>query len=80
MPAEPQQPGRKPDQGWTPEEKSQGAPSDIAQGVAGAEGADEAGTAGAAIPAGRPSDDRAATEQAAAEIEKAGRDSEAQPS
>lgn len=52
------------DRGWTEEEKSRGTPQ-------AAEGADEAGTAGPATPTAKPTDDRAATEQAAAAIDQA---------
>ncbi len=49
------------EKGWTPQEKARGAPL----GEAG-----EAGAAGAAEPKGRPSDDRAETESAAAEVQQ----------
>ncbi len=60
--------GGQPGEGWTPEEKGQGSPG----------GAGGGGNAGEAKPKGRPSDDRAATEEAAMRIEK--EKSEGQPS
>lgn len=50
------------DEGWTPEEKGNGSPG----------GAESDGNAGEAKSKGRPSDDRAKTEEAAAETEKPG--------
>ncbi len=63
--------GGQPGEGWTPEEKGQGAGG-------GAGGGGNAGDAAEAKPKGRPSDDRAATEEAAMRIEK--EKSEGQPS
>jgi hypothetical protein len=55
---------KRPDQGWTREEKARGTPQGVATNAA--EGADEAGTA---APMARPNSDREATEQAAAATE-----------
>lgn len=57
------QPPRRPKEGWTQEEKAQGTPH-------GTPDAGQGNAAGDAAPTGRPSDDRAATEQAAAAIEQ----------
>lgn len=66
------QAGGKPEgEGWTPEEKGVGSPG-------GAGGGGDAGEAGAAKSKARPTDDRAKTEEAAAETEKAS--GEGQPS
>ena len=63
--------GGQPDgEGWTPEQKGQGSP--------GGAGGGNPGEAGESKPKGRPSDDRAATEEAAMRIEK--EQSEGQPS
>ncbi len=65
--------GQPQEEGWTPEQKGQGSPSDPGGG--------DPGEAGEADPKGRPSDDRAATEQAAMNIEKEAKEkSEGQPS
>lgn len=58
-------------EGWTPEEKGQGAPG-------GPGGGGRPGGAGDAEPKARPTDDRAKTEEAAAEIQK--ESGEGQPS
>lgn len=63
--------GGKPEEGWTPEEKGRGSPG-------GAGGGGNPGEAGDAKSKGRPSDDRAKMEEAAAETEKAS--GEGQPS
>ena len=63
--------GGQPEEGWTPEQKGQGSPSE-------AGGGGDPGEAGEAKPKGRPSDDRAATEEAAMKIEQ--ENSEGQPS
>ena len=63
--------GGQPEEGWTPEQKGQGPPSE-------AGGGGDPGEAGEAKPKGRPSDDRAATEEAAMKIEQ--ENSEGQPS
>lgn len=63
--------GGKPDEGWTPEEKGQGSPG-------GAGGGGSSGGAGDAKSKGRPTDDRAKMEEAAAQTEKAS--GEGQPS
>ena len=63
--------GGQPGEGWTPDQKGQGSPG-------GAGGGGNAGEAGEAKPKGRPSDDRAATEEAAMRTEK--EKSEGQPS
>jgi hypothetical protein len=63
--------GGQPEEGWTPEQKGQGSPGE-------AGGGGDPGEAGEAKPKGRPSDDRAATEEAAMRIEQ--ENSEGQPS
>ena len=63
--------GGKPDEGWKPEEKGQGSPG-------GAGGGGRPGEAEDAKPTGRPSDDRAKMEEAAAQIQK--ESGEGQPS
>lgn len=62
--------GGKPE-GWTPEEKGQGAPG-------GPGGGGSAGEAGEPKSKGRPTDDRAKMEEAAAETQK--ESGEGQPS
>ena len=54
--------GRAAASDWTEEEKARGAPTDAAAARGGT-----AGAAGEAVPKAKPSDDRAATEAAAAE-------------
>jgi hypothetical protein len=51
-------------EGWTPQEKGTGAEGAGPQG--------DAGAAGEAAPKARPTDDRAATESAAARVERDG--------
>ena len=63
--------GGQSEEGWTPEQKGQGTPGE-------AGGGGDPGEAGEAKPKGRPSDDRAATEEAAMRIEQ--ENSEGQPS
>lgn len=63
--------GGQPGEGWTPEEKGRGAPG-------GAGGGGKPGEAGDAKPKARPTDDRAKTENAAAENQK--NSGEGQPS
>jgi hypothetical protein len=62
--------GGQAEEGWTPEQKGQGSAGDAGGG--------DPGEAGDPEPKGRPSDDRAATESAAVEIEQG--KSEGQPS
>ncbi len=62
--------GGQPEEGWTPEQKGQRSPGEAGGG--------NPGEAGEAKPKGRPSDDRAATEEAAMRIEQ--ENSEGQPS
>jgi hypothetical protein len=62
--------GGQPEEGWTPEQKGQGSPGEAGGG--------NPGEAGEAKPKGRPSDDRAETEEAAMKIEQ--ENSEGQPS
>ena len=62
--------GGQAEEGWTPEQKGQGSSGDARGG--------NPGEAGEPEPKGRPSDDRAATEEAAMKIEQ--EKSEGQPS